>query len=810
MEEIKLRDYQVRLVEKSREALKRNKHIIVQAATGAGKTLCFSYLAKLSTQKGKKIVILSNRVELLIQSEGSLRRLGVEAEYISPSHKKVPTGNCIVAMAQTLRARFGKPEWKEFLKSVDTVVIDECFRGDVEILTDKGFVRFDELKGNEIVAQFSNDSTISFVRPIRYIKKEYDDLICKVYIGRGKFIYMTPNHNQVYKTKNINEYKIKPIKDLSFNSAITVPVSGYGTGYNETLSNMERVFIAIQADGIFQSSQPNYDTYSIQLTRDRKIDRFISFLNGIDAHEIKTNRPKTKRWMVKLPKGNAKLLRTNFDINMGYNRACDFIEEVLKWDGCEKMGNTKYYSSTIEDNVDVVSAIAIQAGFKAYKSFQEDKHKESYKKVYRLYLYKTLDASTSMFSLKYEAFKGTVYCVEVPEHKIVVRSEGKVIITGNCHMQDANYLLESGLLNDKFVLGFTATPRRGGKQRQLGLDFAEIVDAVTTQDLIDGGYLVPAVHYTLDAPDLSKLTEINPITGDYNETSMAALFDNPKMYAGVIENYKALTPDTKAIVFCCNQTHAIQTCLEFEKAGISARFLVSGLKKTDKGYDLFKNNQHLTGKRKTIVDEFGQGKFQVLCNASILTTGFDCPSIETVIVNRATQSLALALQMYGRGGRPYPGKDHFNILDFGDNVKRHGAYELERKWSIWHDTKDGGGVAMTKECPIDEKDNRGKTGCGRLIHIGYSECPFCGYIFKTPEELRIVELSKIVDGFELKDMTPKQLVAYAELKHYNKYWVIRQLFYGAEDRRQFVAAMKQLGYDYKFIYRTYDEYRKKK
>lgn len=504
MEEIKLRDYQIRLVEKSREALKKNKHIIVQAATGSGKTLCFSYLAKLSTQKGRKVVILSNRVELLIQSEGSLRRLGVEAEYISPSHKKVPTGNCIVAMAQTLRARFGKPEWKEFLQSVDILIVDEI------------------------------------------------------------------------------------------------------------------------------------------------------------------------------------------------------------------------------------------------------------------------------------------------------------------HMQDANYLLESNIFKDKFVLGFTATPRRGGKQRQLGLDFAEIVDAVTTQDLIDGGYLVPAVHYTLDAPDLSKLTEINPMTGDYNETSMAALFDNPKMYAGVIENYKALTPDTKAIVFCCNQTHAIQTCLEFENAGISARFLVSGLKKTDKGYDLFKNNQHLTGKRKTIVEDFGKGRFQVLCNASILTTGFDCPSIETVIVNRATQSLALVLQMYGRGGRPYPGKDHFNILDFGDNVKRHGAYELERKWSVWHDTKEGGGVAMTKECDPIQEDCKGKTGCGRLIHIGYSECPFCGYIFKTPEELRIVELSKIVDGFELKDMTPQQLVAYAELKHYNKRWVFRKIYEGSEDRRQFVAAMKQLGYDYKFIYRTYDEYKRRK
>lgn len=500
MKEIKLRYYQQDLADRIREALRNDKHVIAQLPTGGGKTIVFGYIAKHAIDKGNKVLILSNRAELLNQADGCMKLFGIHAEYISPKHKKVPTGNCIVGTAQSFRRRIEKPEWMHFFESVDLFIIDEI------------------------------------------------------------------------------------------------------------------------------------------------------------------------------------------------------------------------------------------------------------------------------------------------------------------HQQDFEFLFDNDFIATKPVIGFTATPKRSGGMNQLGIAFQTIINGVSVKELIRENYLVPARHFTLDAPDMSNV-EINRATGDYQERRMQDLFDSPKRYEGVIENYQKISAGEKSICFCCSQAHAIQTCIEFNKAGIPARFLISGIAKDSDDYKLYEDNLRYTGKRGVILKEFKEGKFTILCNAAILTTGFDEPSIRTVIVNRATLSSSLWLQMIGRGSRLYEGKSEFKILDFGNNVSRHGLYDDQREWNLWHDKKEGGGVPMTKECPEYQKDHTGKHGCGRLIPIFYDACPFCGYVFKTAEELRRVELREIIGGvFEFKDMTPTQLKAYAELHGHKTAWVWRQIFYGSEDRRQFVHGMKELGYDYKHIYATYDRY----
>src|SRR5690625_5481532 len=86
--------------------------------------------------------------------------------------------------------------------------------------------------------------------------------------------------------------------------------------------------------------------------------------------------------------------------------------------------------------------------------------------------------------------------------------------------------------------------------------------------------------------------------------------------------------------------------------------------------------------RKEVLDWFDCTDDAALCNCSVLTTGFDQPDIETIILYRATTSLPLFLQMCGRGSRIHPGKKHFNILDFGENINRLGFWEEPRTWSL--------------------------------------------------------------------------------------------------------------------------------
>ena len=107
-----LRPYQQRFIGDISEAMRNYKHCLCQAATGFGKTVCFSYIAQKTAEKGNNILILSNRTELLTQAGGSLNNIGVISEYISPKHRKVPTANVVVAMAQTLRMRYEREDWR--------------------------------------------------------------------------------------------------------------------------------------------------------------------------------------------------------------------------------------------------------------------------------------------------------------------------------------------------------------------------------------------------------------------------------------------------------------------------------------------------------------------------------------------------------------------------------------------------------------------------------------------------------------------------------------------------------------------------
>lgn len=305
-----------------------------------------------------------------------------------------------------------------------------------------------------------------------------------------------------------------------------------------------------------------------------------------------------------------------------------------------------------------------------------------------------------------------------------------------------------------FVVGLSASiARSGNKTNQLGAFYDCIVTGISTSELIELGYLVKSENYTFQAPKLSDLP-VSVSTGDYTPKHLQDRFKKKERYAGVIWNYQRLTPGTKAIAFTTGSEHCIDLCIAMNEAGIPAKYLLSKVfPKTDKIY---------SGDRETVLREFSEGKFKVLCNLSILDTGFDEPSIETVILDFATESYTKYAQCVGRGSRPclLPSgpKTHFNVLDFGGNIERHGIYERDDPpMSLWHN-KSKPGVAMTKECPLE------KGGCGRLIPISAKDCPYCGHHFATEKEIYTVELQKLVVEQEEDRMTLQEWCAHKKLK----------------------------------------------
>lgn len=329
------------------------------------------------------------------------------------------------------------------------------------------------------------------------------------------------------------------------------------------------------------------------------------------------------------------------------------------------------------------------------------------------------------------------------------------VIIDECHINNHNVVLDATNPNS-YRVGLSASMlRSGGSQAQLANYYDTIVKGDSTKELIDLGFLTPSRNFAFQAPKMDNV-RISYSTGDYSQTQMQKVFRKKERYSGIIENYNKLAPNTKAIVFTTGSEHCVDITKMFNEAGIKAKYLLSNkMPETD---------EEFSGEREQLLRDFADNKFKVLVNISILDTGFDEPSIETVILDFSTTSYARYSQAVGRGSRLFHGKEYFNVLDFGNNIQTHGIYEQPNPpMSLWHKV-GGNGVAPTKECPID------KGGCGRLLLVSATDCKWCGYHFPTQKEIYNVELTEIIDNSETDDMN--KWIAEQMLKGKNPNWIL--------------------------------------
>jgi len=251
------------------------------------------------------------------------------------------------------------------------------------------------------------------------------------------------------------------------------------------------------------------------------------------------------------------------------------------------------------------------------------------------------------------------------------------------------------------IIGFTATPLRTGKQRPLGDFYQDMVKAPSTERLIEMGFLVPTINYGYEAIDWSKAKKT---AGDYDLGYQSEMFEKRRVYEGVAKNYLRITPNTKAMVFTPDIESSRKLARHLQNQGLPARCVDSQMQKT-----LIEEN----------TEWFKQSKNGILVNCSLLTTGFDCPDVETIILYRATISRALYNQMIGRGTRTHSGKTHCTVLDFGENIKRFGFWEDDYDWSLYKRAKTKNALPPVRLCPK----------CDRMSKLQDKACRHCGFLF---------------------------------------------------------------------------------
>lgn len=320
-----------------------------------------------------------------------------------------------------------------------------------------------------------------------------------------------------------------------------------------------------------------------------------------------------------------------------------------------------------------------------------------------------------------------------------------LVIIDESHLQNFTKIFEY-IPDNAIVIGATATPFRKPKEIQMGEFYTSLVHEVDTKDLIKLKKLTPARSFGVEI-DMKGMKKKST---DYDTSKY---YEENKLYEGVVKNWEKHSLNEKTILFASNIKSSKDVCAEFIRKGYNAKHIDGKMKK----------------QRKEILDWFDKTPNAILCNCGILTAGFDQADIKTVILYRATTSLPLFLQMCGRGSRLSPGKEYFKILDFGNNIQRHGFWEDDREWKLSYKKKQNKEAeSPIKICPK----------CDAMNAASNKICTECGFVFPIPEptkeEVILKELRKIeTKGKRLSEMTMEELITLQLSKKYKSSFIWR-------------------------------------
>lgn len=273
------------------------------------------------------------------------------------------------------------------------------------------------------------------------------------------------------------------------------------------------------------------------------------------------------------------------------------------------------------------------------------------------------------------------------------------------------------------VIGYTATPFRLG--HGLITDkpaiFDGLIEPTSIEELIFNGYLSQLrskqTGFVLDTSGVKKRG------GDFIESDLQKAVDTEDNNVRMVEEVIARAGDRKSwMFFCSGIEHAEHVRDILIRYGIPAAAVHSKMQ----------------GGRKQAIEDFKAGKLRAITNVNALSTGFDHPAIDLLVMARPTLSPGLYLQCVGRGLRIHPDKDDCLVLDFAGVVAMHGPVTAvqppKRKG-------EGDGKAPTKGCPE----------CGELIHASVMTCPACGHVFEAEAKPLVLHHDDIM-GIEALSM----------------------------------------------------------
>lgn len=245
------------------------------------------------------------------------------------------------------------------------------------------------------------------------------------------------------------------------------------------------------------------------------------------------------------------------------------------------------------------------------------------------------------------------------DDKLDISDIGLVIID-EAHYNSFTKLFK--FFEKSFILGVTATPLSSNMNLPMKDNYNELIVGETIEALIENEFLAAPETFSYNVGLTSLEIGAN---GDYTVKSSEDLYTNNDMLSKLVQAYEERSKNKKVLIF----NNGINTSIHVYEAFKAAGYPVAHL-----------DNTCTKSQRKLILQWFKKTPNAILTSVSILTTGFDEPTVDAIILNRATKSLTLYYQMIGRGSRILKNKSIFSIIDLGNNFHRFGPWGADLDW----------------------------------------------------------------------------------------------------------------------------------
>ncbi len=310
-----------------------------------------------------------------------------------------------------------------------------------------------------------------------------------------------------------------------------------------------------------------------------------------------------------------------------------------------------------------------------------------------------------------------------------------IVMIDECHLLNSSSddSMYKSLLKDMKVInpnvrliGLTATPFRlkGGLICKPENILNQICYEAGLKEMIQQGYLSPLVARAGRAE--ADLEGLHVRGGEFISDEIAEAMDKEELVDAACREIVGITHNRMSVlIFTSSVEHCRHVAERIKHYSHEECAMVTGTTPAAERAEIIARfkREHVAG------DLFGLAKppIKFLVNVNVLTTGFDAPNTDCVVLLRPTNSPGLLVQMVGRATRlsPETGKKEALVLDYGKNILRHGPVDMIRI----KDKAQGKSEAPAKKCPR----------CQALIHAAYQKCPSCGLEFPPPQTSNITD-----------------------------------------------------------------------